>query len=685
MVNIMLTQRELQILKLILNGDANTEDDIAKKLMISKRTVQRSIKPIKDYLHKLDLDLAISGIGSIILTGNENHLKEIKHQLNDSHLYDPTSKEMRRKRLLYLLLKSQEPQKSYYFSQLLDVSNNTLNSDLDSLVSWLSSYSLKLEKQSGKGIYVIGTEYSLINAISAFIIMNIPIEYTPELITEKTADSSIDNVFNLMDSQVYSKVLNTCSSLYQNDSSGKWILTDYMSLLVLLTILIQRKSCTKSFDRDNEQIIESEDSNISWKLIQSLEREFNIRFEKSEVVYICNFIHGLRTDNEDVVSANTKYLELVNKMIDSFSPDIAIILKLDDEFITGLLNHIIPTVARLSNGVVITNPLLKDIKQNYPDTFDRCIQVGRIVEEYTGYRINEDEIGFLTAHFGAELMKLKMNRVYVRKVNIGVICSSGFGISQLLLAKLNASFGTRVNLFPLKLNEYQHQNETSIDFYVTTINLHDDSVDSIFVNPILSEKSIQEIDTKINDYCHIQKSEISTSSLKDIIGISDIVNEMIRGFHVYRYEDNLSFNDIVYRLSGSAVEEKDNAITLEKEILSREKLSSQVLPEFGITLLHCITDAISMPVVIAGAPKEEYKFINPYLGESKLVLMMLAPKGDKQSTKIYTEMLGAISRNIVENKAFLETLKAANEKQIKLMLKEILNEYLSQHSKGINA
>ena len=174
--------------------------------------------------------------------------------------------------------------------------------------------------------------------------------------------------------------------------------------------------------------------------------EFGIRFPELEVSYICLHIKGakherVRWDSREALSIENRELQyLVNEMIDAFDPMQACLLKQDEEFIQGLLAHLQPTLIRIMYGMHIQNPMLGEIRESYPEIYRKCGNVAAVLKKKTQREVPEEETGFLTVHFGAAVFRLEGRKESIRKVHVGVICSSGIGISRLMVSKLEKTY-----------------------------------------------------------------------------------------------------------------------------------------------------------------------------------------------------------------------------------------------------
>ena len=221
----------------------------------------------------------------------------------------------------------------------------------------------------------------------------------------------------------------------------------YVALVMHITIAIQRIMEGEVLESDRRlelSLQQDEDYGLAQQIILRLEKEFNIMIPAVELDYILLHIRGSKLKYSDTPEdmsgfsiSDEEALDLVDQMIDTFGTDYVYELKCDELLIHGLLVHLQPTLFRLKNDMHIYNPLLEDIQNEYPDIYERCKAVGSLLEKKTGFHINDAEIGYLATHFGAAMVRISKKKTYSRKVSIGIVCASGFGIARLMMTKLS--------------------------------------------------------------------------------------------------------------------------------------------------------------------------------------------------------------------------------------------------------
>src|SRR5699024_10728226 len=93
-------------------------------------------------------------------------------------------------------------------------------------------------------------------------------------------------------------------------------------------------------------------------------------------------------------------------------------------------------------GMNIRNPMLADIKKNYPLAFEAGIIASLAIEKHTGTKIDENEVGYLALHIGAAIERRKLKSGPKRCL---IVCASGLGTAQLIFYKKVGTLLARKN------------------------------------------------------------------------------------------------------------------------------------------------------------------------------------------------------------------------------------------------
>ena len=149
-----LTQRQKQILQLFLENQTGvTIKQIEESLGISRRTVYREFGDLKK--NKLGI---VNQKGKYYLSGDAKELREVKKLVCTSHSQSVMSIDKREKAIAATLLISTEPCKIIQFALDLNVSEATIQNDLNSVEKSLNRYHIKLIRKKGVGLSIEAPE-----------------------------------------------------------------------------------------------------------------------------------------------------------------------------------------------------------------------------------------------------------------------------------------------------------------------------------------------------------------------------------------------------------------------------------------------------------------------------------------------------------------------------------------------
>ncbi len=97
-------------------------------------------------------------------------------------------------------------------------------------------------------------------------------------------------------------------------------------------------------------------------------------------------------------------------------------LKLNESIHISLADHIHTSVENIKQGISIPNTLLLDIKNFYPTEYSIALRGLDTIENRLGYRLSEDEAGYIAMHFvnaeyGTENTNVKSIISFVSEIN----------------------------------------------------------------------------------------------------------------------------------------------------------------------------------------------------------------------------------------------------------------------------
>lgn len=581
--------RENKLIKELLNRNMSLKE-ISNFLNVSERTVRNDISKINNSLIKYNSTIKKLKDNSYSLT----FLDEIGEKIfkNDFFSFDNFNFNDPKDRILYIKLAYLYAENYIKLDDLADemfISKSTIQNDLREVKNFLENYELKLEFKANYGMKISGDEKSIRKAISD-IIYRTSQAYNFEDIGEKLLFYSQDKI-GIIRSIIIDNVKKTDINL--SDLSMN-------NLIVHLIIAMKRidkniyltLNTPKDFSEFNEYL-------ISKSIVYDLENKFNIKFPKEELDYITMYLIGTRLsfEGEILEKEDPNDLTLLDKtckkLINKVQTLLNCKLQNDTQLYYGLVNHLKPAIYRLKNNMSIRNPLLDSIKQNYPDIYEACVIGSEILNNSFNIILNEDEIGFISIHFGAAIERHKLN---APKLRVLLVCTTGVGSSQLLKYKLKSKFNKRITI--IGLSQYYNLDKFSDDDYdliISTVNFDNTSrKPTIVINDILGESDFSKIEK------FIDKKELLTQ--KKYLNIEDIFLEL----------DFDNKNDILKYMSENLNYKINKNYNLYKSILEREKVANT---DYGnlVAIPHPIKPIAKETFISVGVSKNRINWGNNFI------------------------------------------------------------------------
>lgn len=334
----------------------------------------------------------------------------------------------------------------------------------------------------------------------------------------------------------------------------------------------------------------------------------------------------------------------------------------------------------------ITNPVLEEIKRDYPDIFRRCVQVAQVLEQWIKKPVPEAETGFLTVHFGAAMVRMEGKKEDIRPVRMGVVCSSGIGISRLMSSKLEKAFKERVSITTYGKKDITPYIAGKLDFFVSSIPMENVDAPVIYVNPLLSEADMEQVRKMVYQYERTperEKEETSFSAqLEEINLVAAQINAVIKYMEFFKVDHYITFDELLIAIGEKLSPYRDRGEMIQADIRRREKIASQIFAEFGFALLHTRTKGVIRPSFTVCMTKDLKPFRDPYFKNIQAVFIMLLPVDD--NIKLNSEILGQISTLLIEDYTFMDTVLGGDKEAIRdalsVHLKKFFNKYLSRIS-----
>ncbi len=506
------TTRQREILKIILDVKRPIGSvELAKRLHITPRQVNYSMKGVRVWLKQHDQDLSVlPGVGfAVTLTPEQTHKLYRKISVQ-TEVQIVLSVSQRQQLLALFLLTQTEPSILAQLEHISQVSRMTILKDLGEIGDWLQTQKIKLIRKPHFGIQVSGTEHDCQQALAELLWGETPFSSDP--ITEITHADGL--TFNLQGdaqlSPLVKHINDFLSSLHmrrtiavvahaEEQLGGRFTDDAVLHLALIFAIMSNLVQSGKHLELDGQQLASLQSAKmwpVAAQAASRLARESNSIWKPGDTAGVA--MEMMAAPRNEVfpgeLERDSDFSALSERLMAYISEAFGIPkVKQDRMLQNGLLNYIVPACFRqrfnLWFPVALNSTTLPD---PYEREYGVAQEISRIVHESTGVALPQSEINNLVVLLRAAFIR---NRSY-RFDHVIVICPSGMATAQLLVARLHVRFPNLSNLEVISLRDITAAQVSAADLILTTVPLprqYSDNQKVIQVHPLLMPEDIENI------------------------------------------------------------------------------------------------------------------------------------------------------------------------------------------------
>lgn len=447
----MITSRMKKIIRILLESDDYiTVSKIAAELDVSTRTVLRELDDVQQWIVKHGGDLDKKKGKGIRFLGNGTERDDFLALLSETKsevIYTP---EDRKTIIKAKLLQYDEPTKLYSLTRLLNVTESTVGSDLDSLIGWFGNFHLQVVKRPGMGIVIKGSEKGKRKAIVSLIYDHF---HMNELINVMSSRKAMDLGTTSLESRINSAILELLDvgnvdrireliEAIETEMGYEYADNGYIALAIRIGVTLKRKAFWGDIELNDNVVKKLYNDRVFKTLMQYLENHPDHPLNALphvELCYLTMHVKGTKlreTKDYNKISMieDFKVLQLVKEFIAKAEAETGIYLTDNEQLVIDLVKHLRPSIFRMKMDLDIVNPLVEEIKAMYPKLFQSIKRSVRVIEEKENITVPDDEVAYLATHIGAIIHR--SNRDMKKTFKAVVACMYGIGASAFLMAQL---------------------------------------------------------------------------------------------------------------------------------------------------------------------------------------------------------------------------------------------------------
>ncbi|GAA0592163.1 transcriptional regulator LicR [Virgibacillus siamensis] len=474
---------------------------LANVNQVTARTTRNDVKHLNAIVSEYGAEIhTVMGKGYQLEIIDEELFRHFLRDIfNEEAPYDSLVPSMPEERMAYLIKRFLLSNSYLKMDDLADeiyVSKSTIQNDLKYVKEVFADYDIYLESRPNHGLKVIGDELKLRFCMSEYVF-----DRSDEISDKLPADlfpsfhkKDMDHVLGIIVDEIKTHDI-TLSDIAINN--------------LLIHILIAYKRIKDGYHislyyADFEEIAEQKEFQVAGRIVKKVEHVLHVTFPEEEIAYVA--IHllgtkmvsvtGMRDEKSIDKVINPDTYQLVGAILDKIEEKMNLKIKRDKELTIALGLHLKPAINRHKYGMNIRNPMLEEIKRNYPLSYEAGIIAGLAIEEHTGSGINENEIGYLALHIGAAMERRKMETAPKRCL---IVCASGLGSARLLYYRIKSKFEGKLEV--VGTTEYYKLKQcdvTKIDMIISSVPIPEEfSVPVLEVNSVLGNQDIEHIEAFI--------------------------------------------------------------------------------------------------------------------------------------------------------------------------------------------
>jgi mannitol operon transcriptional antiterminator len=687
--------REIHLIEVLLrHPEGLTADGLADQLGVSARTIHRDLEPASKFFASHDLTLVRQAGRGIKVEGQASARARALEAL--SGMSSPAlTPEERRVSLLGMLLASDEPIKLRALASRSKVSVGTVSRDLDEAEDWLAPFGLSLLRKRGYGVQVLGAEDDRRQAMGQLVLQDLDeaaflssLEESDEHSTDST-DRISGNLMGMIDEGR----LRTVKTLTREVVEGlPYAIADgaLVNLSVHVAVMIERLLRGGEIEMDGEvlqRLRETVEYDNARNLAGAIEEDFRLDVPEEEVAYLTQHLRGTKLRQDDELDRYFKSSDLeiasrVKALIHYVSEQTGVTLAGDSSLYTGLLAHIERAIHRLRENMRISNPLLYEMKEDYPALFEL---VDRGMKKVFVEQIPEEEVGFVAMHFGAALDREQGNFPN----SVLIICPSGISSSKILASRLEKAFPQIQQIHNASLFELDELDANEFDLVVSTVSLQIPDESYVQVRPLLSEDEVGIIRDHLREkrlggqFANRAVSESlevfggGQEKLRQMAEATQLIAELVDDVFLERHEAGGSIREAVRRMCASLAARGlvSDPRSLESSLLARMELGGIGIPGTALALFHARDATVVRPAFSLHDFDEplEIEGMDGAMMRVRRTLLMVAPL---DISTVALEAISEISVAMVEQPAERETFEDGSEAQVVAVLQNIFARYL---------
>lgn len=530
-----LSKRQKNFIRMMMQEDCyRSVHYYADKLKVSDKTLKDDLKMIRQVLEEEKIQV-IGRTGRGILLDMENRDRIKMTDILGAYGPEDSSGSVEWRRgiiLKNLLIHSGKSTSLQKLSEEYYVGKASIVNDLKLIEKWLANFDLKLVRNV-EGTRIEGEEINIREAIASLIngegtAGGLNDDIQPDGICRLNMPTlrGLLEVFSLEEIIFVESLLVSLEEEEGIDINDIY----YVNILTHILICIKRVRDGNKMDSLNDDLSETDRNRVYQKadqIARSIWEKYKINIGEEEITYIYQYLSSLSTIEgvkKEIKQKRSIGEKVAMALTDYMSGVMGVNFFKEKTLLEGLMLHIRPMLNRLEYNIQITNPLLEEMQQWYPQMLGICKIACTVVgKRFHLKKIRFDEIANIATYYQTMIVKLSS------RINVLVVCHSGFGTSLLLSEKIKQEFPKIRVIDTISSRKLKERELGDTDFIISTVPVNPGNIPNLMISALLTKQDIKAIRNYIYDICKSQETNSAGVKLGEMIreSPSDAEREMI--------------------------------------------------------------------------------------------------------------------------------------------------------------
>ncbi|UOR11409.1 BglG family transcription antiterminator [Halobacillus amylolyticus] len=344
--------------------------------------------------------------------------------------------------IIMMLLSSEEELSLHHFTIELDVSKNTILSDMKRVQTELNDYELTIRYTRKAGYLLEGKEFQ---------IRKLLIHVTYQLLQVHSGQNKIKELANIETDQLHEfnkRIENVESKLNLKFTDEKLATMPYILILILRRI--EQGNEINSFSIEYEELSDTKEYQATEEIFHDArqipveERLFITLHLLTTNVYWSEYL----TDDDAI----PRLVPAIDNMLRLFEKSACIYLQDREQLMNKLLQHIKPAYYRIKYQLTETMDMQDSLNKEFKELHHLVKRSTGPLKDLIGNDIPESETTYITMLIGGWMTK--QGDSIEKKIKAIVVCPQGVSVSRLMFTELRELFPGFVFLDSLSVREF---------------------------------------------------------------------------------------------------------------------------------------------------------------------------------------------------------------------------------------